>query len=125
MQKRARGEGHGEGGGLHRRLIGDTKTGEQRLEAMGEEGFADPAEAETGEGDAELRGGEGGIEVLGGAERELHAPATLAGERAELARAHLDEGELRRDEEAIGRDERDDHQTFQCETEKWMHAVEK
>jgi hypothetical protein len=60
---------------------------QQRREAVGQEGFAHPAEAEAGQGDAELGGGEGGIEVLGGLEGELHAPAAGLGQgRSWLAR---------------------------------------
>ena len=46
--------------------IAETPAGEEGFDAMGDIGLADPAEAEAGERDAELRGGEGGVEVFSG-----------------------------------------------------------
>jgi hypothetical protein len=92
------GEGdRGDGGG-----IAEAPLCEKRPDAVGDVGLADPTEAETGERDAELGGGEGGVEVFGGFESELHAPAAGLGEGAELADADFDEGEFGGDEKSVG-----------------------
>ena len=68
---------------------------------------------EAGKRVAELRGGEDGVEVLGGLEGELDAPAAGFRHRAQLARADLDESELGRDEESVGGDEAKDEDDFE------------
>ncbi len=73
---------------------------------FGDGGFADPAEGEAGDSDAELNGGE---ELVDGVlELECSAGAGTA-EGDELLDARLtdaDEGELRGDEETCGQDEK-------------------
>ena len=74
--------------------IAEAPAREEWLDAVGDVGFADPAQTEAGEGDAELGGREGGVEVLGGLKGEFYAPAPGLLQRAELADADLDEGKL-------------------------------
>ena len=83
---------------------------------MGDVGFADPAQTEAGEGDAELGGREGGVEVLGGLKGEFYAPAAGLLERAELADADLHEGEFGGDKKAVGSDEGEDNELWMFRT---------
>ncbi len=76
---------------------------------LGDGGFADPAEGEAGEGDAELDGGEevvdGVLELEGGA----GAGTAEGDELLDAGLADADEGELGGDEEAVGQDEEGHH----------------
>ena len=69
--------------------------------------FADPAEAERGERDAELCHGKRCVKVVGQLLGVLRLTAALLDERLETRGAYLDAGKLCRDKEAVHRDEKD------------------
>ena len=92
----------------------DVRQKESGLEHAREKLFADPAQGETGQGNAELRRGEIGIEVsadvLG--ENRLHIAFVL--ERIELAVADLHDGKLGGHEKGVERNQpQDDRQLAQ------------
>ena len=70
--------------------------------------LTDPAQGKGGERDAELGGGDGAAEIVDGAPRYRCAPAPRLGHFIEPGPAGADKGELRGDEERIGRDEGND-----------------
>ena len=97
------GEDVGEGGDDG--FVGEADFEEDRLNEAIDEGFAEAAEGDTGEGDAELGGGEVAVEVL-----DLIAGADGAGFAFgdggfELGAAYFDDGELGGDEEGVEEDE--------------------
>ena len=102
------GKGDAEGDGVAQTLAVHPPVLQQGFQPMGQEGFAQPAEAEAGQGDAELGGGEAGVEVVDRAQGHGHAPVAGFKKRLELAGADFDDGKLRRDEEAVGRDKQQD-----------------
>lgn len=75
---------------------------------MGQGRLADPPQRQRGQGDAELRRGEMGVEPVGGALERPGVEPPLVDQFGDPAAPHRDEGEFRRDEEAVGEDERDD-----------------
>ncbi len=89
---------------------------------LGDGGFADPAEGETGDGDAELDCGEelvdGVLEFEGGA----GAGTAEGDELLDAGLADADEGELRSHEEAAGQDEEGHHD--QAEEHPFEHSVQ-
>ena len=93
----------GVGGRTWSQLLGEVE------DDVGDGGFADPAEGEAGDGDAELDGGEelvdGVLELEGGA----GAGAAEGDELLDAGLADADEGELGGDEEAAGQDEEGHH----------------
>ncbi len=113
------GEGVGVDDGVRR------KDGEQRAasveEHLGDGGFAQPAEGERGEGDAELDGGEEVVDVVLEVEGGAGA-GTAEGEQLLHARlAHADEGEFGSHEEAVGQDEEGHHDC--AEEHPFQHFV--
>ena len=70
-------------------------------------GLTDPAERQRRERDAELRAGDVVVETVDRSLGELRAAVARAGERLDARAARADEGELGRDEEAVGGDEQD------------------
>lgn len=74
---------------------------EQRADELRERRFADPAEAERGERDAELAGGQIRIEAAVHDAEDAAAQAVLARERLDARRAQFDEAEFGRDEKAV------------------------
>ena len=72
--------------------------------------FADPAEAERGERDAELCHGKRCVKVVGQLLGVLRLTAALLDERLETRGAYLDAGKLCRDKEAVHRDEEENEQ---------------
>ncbi|MNN01026.1 hypothetical protein D3C81_1136330 [compost metagenome] len=78
---------------------------QQRFEQLGEGRLADPAEAEGGQGDAELAGGKIGVELVVHLAQDGAAPAVLFGDGLHAGRAQLDHGELGGNEEAVEQDE--------------------
>ena len=67
----------------------------------GEDRLAHPAQAQAGEGNAELGRAEGRVEIANNAARNRGAPVTFGDEGFELGVADFDEGELSRNEEAV------------------------
>ena len=78
---------------------------EPSSEEAGDDGFADPAEGEAAEGDAELDGGEEVVEVLLEAADGAGSEDVLGDELLDAGLADADQGEFRGDEEAVGQDE--------------------
>ena len=78
---------------------------DQRLQDVLEGGLGERAEADAGDGDAELAGGQVGVDLLHGAARRLGAGLSLPLELDDLAEAHTGDGELGRDEEGVEGDE--------------------
>ncbi len=78
---------------------------EPAFKEAGDDGFADPAEGEAAEGDAELDGGEEVVEVLLEAADGACSEDILGDELLDAGFADADEGELGSDEEAVGEDE--------------------
>ena len=56
---------------------------------------------------------EGGVEMLGGAQGEFHAPAAGLDHGLELAGPDFYQGKFGRDEKAVGGDQRDDDEEFE------------
>ena len=86
---------------------------EPRLEPAGERVLAVHAEAEAGERDAELRRGD--VAVLlhrRGQDREQppRQPIALSGPGLDRRSRRADDGELRRHEQRVGAEEREDHE---------------
>ena len=71
----------------------------------GDDGFADPAEGEAAEGDAELDGGEKVVEVLLEAADGARSEDVLGDELLDAGFADADQGELGGHKEAVGQDE--------------------
>jgi hypothetical protein len=69
-----------------------------------ERGFPDPAQGERGHGDAELARGDVRVQMPHYLLSERRAGVSLPGELLEAGSAHCDDGELRRDEEAVHQD---------------------
>ena len=74
---------------------------EQRLERLGHERFADPAEPEAGQGNAELAAGQVGIKVVGDVQRHARQLAAILGAGLQAGTTDLDQGKLRGDKEAV------------------------
>ena len=73
--------------------------------------LADPAEAEGGERDAELRDRERGVEMIAELFRVNRALVPLLDERLQARRTDLHDGELRRNEKTVHEnEERDEHE---------------
>lgn len=83
---------------------------EQRAEQVGEGWLADPAEAEGGQGDAQLAGGEVGVQLVVHGAQDAAAPAVLVGDGFHAGGAQLDHGELGGDEEAVEQHEEEGEQ---------------
>ena len=94
-----------EQGGRH---AGDT--GDERLDQPGEGRFADPAEGDRGEGDAELGRRQIGVEVPEHVRGQPRAALAGLDVRLDLGRAHLRQGELGGDEKAVERDQQEAEQ---------------
>ena len=98
---------HGQGDEM--RLFGrEPEPDDDRFEHAGDDGLADPAQAETGEGDSQLTGREIGIKP--GEDRFGHfrGPGAFTGQLFNLTESHLDEGELGGHEKAVGRQQQHD-----------------
>jgi CBS domain containing-hemolysin-like protein len=83
------------------RLRADAQAGEQRFEQARECRFADPAEAERGERDAELAGRQIGVQMAVHVAEQASAPAAAGGQGRGLGLAQLDQREFGGDEEAV------------------------
>lgn len=78
---------------------------QQRFQEFGEGRLADPAQAQGGQGDAQLAGGQVGVQLVVNLAQDGAAPAVLLGDGFHAGGAELDHGELGGDEEAIEQDE--------------------
>lgn len=115
----------GEGDGMLEARGGDGEPVIDGLEEGFEDGFADPAEGEAGEGDAELGGAEIGVEVGDDVAKEF-GPAIAAGnEGLKLGVADFDEGEFGGDEEAVHQHQGDDGDDLEEEQDEGggVHAT--
>ena len=83
---------------------------EQGAEQAREGRFADPAQGQGRQRDAELAGRQVGVEVLVDAEQDAAAPADPFGETDRLGVPQLDQGEFGCDEKAV-----EDDQQERCE----------
>ncbi|MNM95023.1 hypothetical protein D3C81_1074480 [compost metagenome] len=63
--------------------------------------FTDPAQAQRGEGNAQLAGRKIGVQLVVHGAQDLPAPAMLHGNRLDLGRAQFDHGELGGNEKAV------------------------
>ncbi|MNY42248.1 hypothetical protein D3C86_1771180 [compost metagenome] len=68
---------------------------------MGEGRLADPAQAQRGQGDAQLAGRQVGVQLVVHGAQDVPAPAVLGGQGLDLGGAQPDDGELGGDEEAV------------------------
>ncbi|OMP13004.1 hypothetical protein COLO4_02447 [Corchorus olitorius] len=94
-------EGREEGDAVDHLGAADADGAEQGFEQFGEGRLADPAQAQGGQGDAELAGGEVGVELVVHLLEDAPAPAVLLGDGLHAGGAQLDHGELGGDEEAV------------------------
>ena len=78
---------------------------QQRFQEFGEGRLADPAQAQGGQGYAQLAGGQVGVQLVVNLAQDGAAPAVLLGDGFHAGGAELDHGELGGDEEAIEQDE--------------------
>ncbi|MCY1351417.1 hypothetical protein D9M69_376820 [compost metagenome] len=74
---------------------------EQRLQQVGEGRLADPAEAQGGQGDAQLAGRQVGVQLVVHGAQDAAPPAVLVGDGFDAGGAQLDHGELGGHEEAV------------------------
>jgi hypothetical protein len=103
-------EGQAVGKGGDRRLADDADMGQWRLDPSRDERFAHPAQAQAGQGDAELGGGEITVEVFRDPQGKPEPPILLPllPHGLKLGFPDLDEGEFGRDEKRVGRDQQND-----------------
>ena len=99
-----------EGGAVDDHRVGDTEGGEQRLDQVREGRLADPAQAQRGQGDAQLAGRQVGVELAVHGAQDVSAPAMLAGDGLHLGRAQLDHGEFGGHEETVEQNEEEGEQ---------------
>jgi hypothetical protein len=100
------GEGDGEREGVQHRL-GDAPL-EGDFQQVRDGGFAQPAERERGERDAELGGGNVGVQVVNQAQEPLGSLVARARQRRNAGAAHTDQRKFGRDEKAVSEDEEED-----------------
>ncbi|MNQ74369.1 hypothetical protein D3C85_891240 [compost metagenome] len=79
----------------------DADVFQQGLQQVGEGRLADPAEAQGGQGDAQLAGREVGVQLVVYGAQDAPAPAVLVGYGFDAGGAQLDHGELGGHEEAV------------------------
>jgi len=85
---------------------------QQRFEQVGERWFTDPAQAQRGEGDAQLAGRKVGVELVVYLAQDAAAPAMQFGNGLDAGGAQLDHGELGGNEETVEQHQqegKDDH----------------
>lgn len=78
---------------------------QQRLQQVGERRLTDPAQAQGGQGDAQLAGRQVGVQLAVHGTQDLPAPAVLVGDGFDSSRAQLDHGELCGNEKAVEQDQ--------------------
>lgn len=102
-----------EGGWMDNPWLVDACEGKERFDHGREERFAEPAEAEGSEGDAELGRAEVGVEMRDNFFGGDGASVAFFDEGFELAGADLDDGEFRGDEESVQEDEKENGGQFE------------
>ncbi|MNE13964.1 hypothetical protein D3C80_1068200 [compost metagenome] len=75
--------------------------GQQWFQQVGEGGLTHPAQAQRGEGDAQLAGRQVGVELVVNLAQDVATPAVLFGDGLYACSAQLDHGELCSNEEAV------------------------
>src|SRR5438128_12077435 len=80
--------------------------GEKRLKNLHQKLFTDPAERETGQGDAKLGRGEIRVEMAADVLDKVCPEVPLFYQSFELAARHLNNGKFARDEETVEPDKR-------------------
>jgi hypothetical protein len=75
--------------------------GQQRFEQVRERRLTDPAQAQGGEGDAQLAGRQVGVELVVYGAQDAARASRAVGDGFDPGGAQLDHGELRRNEEAV------------------------
>ena len=105
VQNRDGHERHGQRHGVDQARPGAGDQADHRLDDPDERRFADPAQGQARQGDAELGGREVGVQVLDHVPGDPPAPQARRGVGVELGRPHLDQGELGGDEEAVEEDQ--------------------
>ena len=97
-----------------------------RLDERGECRFANPAEAEGGERDAELTGGEEGVEPRDDPQHGRGQRMALRRQLLDPGTPHSHQGKLGGNEKAVGKDQQDDGQQSAGDVETgWlMHGCE-
>ena len=114
VQERNNRKGNGKGNRRDGRDIRDAEISQERLnDFVRNDRFADPTECQRREGDAELRCGENAVEVFRRPQSRFNADAAVFFQRVQLRRAHFHECKFRRDEKAVGDDQRNDNQNSQ------------
>jgi hypothetical protein len=112
VQEGDQAEGHGEGDGVqHGR--GHVPF-EQRVQQVGHGGLADPAQAQGGQGDAQLGGGDVGVQVVDEAQQAHGLAAAFGGQGGDARAPDAHEGELRGHEKAVGQNQDEDQEQV-CE----------
>src|SRR5205809_7397706 len=86
--------------------------GEKRLKNLHQKLFTDPAERETGQGDAKLGRGEIRVEMAADMLDKVCSEVPLLYQSVELAATHLNNGKFARDEETIKPDKRSNSRDF-------------
>jgi hypothetical protein len=98
--------------------------GNRRLDQPSQRRFADPAETETGHGDAQLRRGDVAVRIADGAADRARAAVPLGNHLIDTGLAHRDDRELRGHEESVGEDQRQDRrQPPRNRCERMLHDV--
>ena len=92
------------------RAFRHSKWNQQRFEQRRNGGFADPAEAERGHGDAELAAGEIGLDVAHHAVQQARAETVLLDHRPDAKPAALDQRKLGGHVERVGGEQQDREQ---------------
>ena len=99
------GEGNHHGGRVHGDRRTQSDAGEDRGDQPGDAGFAHEAETDAGQGDPELSGCDGVIQVLDGDGRGPGATAPFIDPELDLGAPDGHQGELRRHEVRVGEDQ--------------------
>ena len=92
-----------EGHAVDQLFVGDAEQGEGRFEDAGKSRFADPAQAQRGQGDAQLAGRQIGVELAMDFVEDAAAQAAAFRNRAHAGFAKGDDAEFGRHEEAVQR----------------------
>ncbi|MCY1532296.1 hypothetical protein D9M68_675610 [compost metagenome] len=79
----------------------DADVFQQGLQQVGEGRLADPAQAQGGQGDAQLAGRQVGVQLVVHGAQDAAPPAVLVGDGLDAGGAQLDHGELGGHEEAV------------------------
>lgn len=112
-------EGEREGDGVNEeRAVGAGFRRKKILNEFGERGFAESAEGQAGEGDAELDSGDDAMEIAEKAFDDAGLGIAFGDELAHARHAHGDERELRGGEEAV-----ENHEQHDSDQAEQKHGV--